>query len=1209
MRPPPRNRDAQTSSESESVSVSTSSNSERLRFLRRSCKKLRDIFQDVSGGSTSVDLSQFQRIFRLLKLPINTQNVGLLFEMLEEKGLVSVEDLYPHIDHALKVPIPHHTDDLLRDMFLKMQPKQRARPVPSITDSTNSHEEKIHLAKALEHYRREQQELSSWLQSSPSPFALVIATGSTSDTDGSESYRADSEGPRESSSDFEDSEYEITGSEQSFRRIPMEGFASTTPLNIIHWTYFDVLHWLAAIQNGRLQDYLPLFKTEKIDGEKLTNEPNEYFESIGVAPEDLQILRQEIETARDYFSVHQNFDELVFREQRNVHRIKQVLVGQNLPPDELNSLSIQEILSWAPDHVFQWVMTIQEIARTSKKIYADNFLRDYVDGQRLLQMNADEIAPFVSDPEHADIILRHVEVLKNMAPEQLRSLFGTSIDTRVSERVCQTSITFTKRPFGFFVDDRFNELLVGNQIVPDSEADLKGVKPGWVVFSVNRQVLHPSMSLERCRDLLTQASLPCLVDFLFYESDNNWGDNDMRDRQRSIHIQQKRAELVSSQVINNTPTILLKDDVLKELNTQLLTDFNVQYDTRIYGEEPRIFRVDVEEYIVKVRNPAYTFQVPAEVPFQFFSFPDATTACIKEKNKTWTYYFLKDADLSRFKELLDHGKTSSLRNKIRGAGLQVDAAYFEAEERKKLSDKSKSVLLWTLSRKEPPLDMQFNRLVSRHWIPNHKPVLSGSFATFGLMNPSDEPEPHLVSPLSDKRNPFFNHLRHCACNFEAVAYPLAFACWFLLGLALNIFNLVTYYNNSDLYLPPLRTCLINIIVCILMRAVWFTNYSTLFFACFRSKFMHEIGESIEGLHISTSVFVFAWFIIYLVHDVKDVKSDLNYLYAFMLPCFLASPLITSIPYARRLYHNQFYIYHRYMTYTSVLLLLTHVVIGEVDGIDATSDILTNTNFWLSVAIAILLYLPSFFVRYYSAEEIQVRCFSPHMIELCFPGNRRPGDYVKISTNLREWHVFPVVEQKYKATDDYSRNIVSNLSKGSIASRFQLVSDAQGPSYYVVHIGGHGTWTKAQILKAQSSFETLNFPLNASTVLQHSYSCFVGHYTNLLVVVSGAGIGAATALMNSIEDTVRKTVKIVWFAHKPKVYFAPIFEDLKEKANVTIVDTSKVGVQIPEKASNFVHQNFNECDVVFTFLSRTKCHELRRRFRFDHAHLPVYIPTF
>ena len=85
----------------------------------------------------------------------------------------------------------------------------------------------------------------------------------------------------------------------------------------------------------------------------------------------------------------------------------------------------------------------------------------------------------------------------------------------------------------------------------------------------------------------------------------------------------------------------------------------------------------------------------------------------------------------------------------------------------------------------------------------------------------------------------------------------------------------------------------------------------------------------------------------------------------------------------------------------------------------------------------------------------------------------------------------------------------------------------------------GTWTKAQISKAQSSFETLNFPLNASTVLQHSYSCFVGHYTNLLVVVSGAGIGAATALMNSIEDTVRKTVKIVWFAHKPEVYFTPV----------------------------------------------------------------------
>merc|ERR1719433_941415 len=136
-----------------------------------------------------------------------------------------------------------------------------------------------------------------------------------------------------------------------------------------------------------------------------------------------------------------------------------------------------------------------------------------------------------------------------------------------------------------------------------------------------------------------------------------------------------------------------------------------------------------------------------------------------------------------------------------------------------------------------------------------------------------------------------------------------------------------------------------------------------------------------------------------------------------------------------------------MTYSSTLLFLAHAVVAEHDKMDTSLDIITSIDFWLCVAIAILLYLPSLFVRTYSSQEVQVRCFSPHMIELCFPGNHRPGDYVKLSTNLREWHVFPVVEQKYKANNEYSRNIVSNLSKGSIASRFQLVSEAQGPSYY------------------------------------------------------------------------------------------------------------------------------------------------------------------
>merc|ERR550539_455108 len=110
-------------------------------------------------------------------------------------------------------------------------------------------------------------------------------------------------------------------------------------------------------------------------------------------------------------------------------------------------------------------MTIPEIPRANKTVYADIFLQEYIDGQRLLQFNKDEIGTFIMDSDHAEIILRHIEVLKNMAPEQLRSIFGTR-ETRMSERICQTSITFTRRPFGFFIDDRHCELIVGDEIIP-----------------------------------------------------------------------------------------------------------------------------------------------------------------------------------------------------------------------------------------------------------------------------------------------------------------------------------------------------------------------------------------------------------------------------------------------------------------------------------------------------------------------------------------------------------------------------------------------------------------------------------------------------------------------------------------------------------------------------------------------------------------------
>lgn len=69
--------------------------------------------------------------------------------------------------------------------------------------------------------------------------------------------------------------------------------------------------------------------------------------------------------------------------------------------------------------------------------------------------------------------------------------------------------------------------------------------------------------------------------------------------------------------------------------------FNVRYDTKIYGEEDRTFYVIPEDHVVLVSNPAYTFEVPARVPLNFFDASNETTHAVDVKygEATHTYIF------------------------------------------------------------------------------------------------------------------------------------------------------------------------------------------------------------------------------------------------------------------------------------------------------------------------------------------------------------------------------------------------------------------------------------------------------------------------------------------------------------------------------------------------------------------------------------------
>ena len=87
----------------------------------------------------------------------------------------------------------------------------------------------------------------------------------------------------------------------------------------------------------------------------------------------------------------------------------------------------------------------------------------------------------------------------------------------------------------------------------------------------------------------------------------------------------------------------------------------------------------------------------------------------------------------------------------------------------------------------------------------------------------------------------------------------------------------------------------------------------------------------------------------------------------------------------------------------------------------------------------------------------------------------------------------------------------------------------------------GSWTQRFIHRASCSFETLSFKIYTQRFMKLNYSYFLPHYSNILILCSDVGIGPAVAHLNQIQESSRyqQKLNIIWFAHKPDIFFAPV----------------------------------------------------------------------
>ncbi|KAL8103642.1 adenylate-forming reductase 03009-like [Apium graveolens] len=199
-------------------------------------------------------------------------------------------------------------------------------------------------------------------------------------------------------------------------------------------------------------------------------------------------------------------------------------------------------------------------------------------------------------------------------------------------------------------------------------------------------------------------------------------------------------------------------------------------------------------------------------------------------------------------------------------------------------------------------------------------------------------------------------------------------------------------------------------------------------------------QSLGGIHSGCGVSSVAWLIYALLLTLKDrdntspeiigVASAI--LGLLFLSCLAAFPLI------RHLHHNVFERTHRFAGWASLGLLWAFIILTvtydpETKSYRDQSKLIRQQEFWLTLAITILTFLPWITVR---RVPVTVSAPSGHASLIKFRGGVKAGILGRISPSpLSEWHAFGIISDNKQehmmlagAVGDFTKTLVSKPPK-------------------------------------------------------------------------------------------------------------------------------------------------------------------------------------
>lgn len=365
--------------------------------------------------------------------------------------------------------------------------------------------------------------------------------------------------------------------------------------------------------------------------------------------------------------------------------------------------------------------------------------------------------------------------------------------------------------------------------------------------------------------------------------------------------------------------------------------------------------------------------------------------------------------------------------------------------------------------------------------------------------------------------------------------------WWLLISLFNLVLLNIFYQT--IYLSDTTTAIFsvsNILIAVLVRnelilhllyrlAVW-TSVKIGYGKYYFNSSVHHIG----GVHASCATWGLLWVIVDQWQQLGNPNNfismtssqdPISIAISSILLTLLVIIVITALPSVRDKFHDTFEISHRYLGWSSLIILVLYQIrfqfIVALNQAYPLETLLTNPVLLMVALMVFSVFLPWMSVQCF--DNFGMHCPSQGVLVVTFPGRADVGSFARISLDGVEWHSFSVARTSF------------NQETGK--SKIHLI------------IGAVGDWTKNIIRQVEKG----NLPkrLWVRRVKPPGFMFSINAYSRVVVIATGAGI--APVIPHVIANGHK--LRIVWIGNNhQETYGKELWSLLDSHPHCNIFDT-------------------------------------------------------